>query len=300
MPKIVPHLWFDKGAREAAEFYVSAFGGDSKVTSVRTLTDTPSGEVETVSFRLRGFEFAAIGAGPLFKINPSISFFVNFDPSRDPAARERIDKLWERLSEGGAPLMPLDTYPFSERYGWIQDRFGVTWQLILTDPAGEPRPDIAPSLMFVGDVAGRAEAAMKLYTGTLGGARIGNVHRYGPSQPPDREGSIMFGDFMLEGEWFAAMDSAHPHGFSFNEAISFMVFCDSQEEIDRFWKALSTHPQAEQCGWCKDPFGVSWQVIPSVLSKMLGGSPEQRNRVTQAFLQMKKFDIGALEKAYRG
>jgi predicted 3-demethylubiquinone-9 3-methyltransferase (glyoxalase superfamily) len=300
MQKIVPHLWFDKGSRDAAEFYVRAFGGDSRVTNARTLTGTPSGDVETVSFRLRGYEFAAISAGPLFTINPSISFFVNFDPSRDVAAREHIDELWKFLSDGGTPLMPLDTYPFSERYGWIQDRYGVSWQLILTNPGGEPRPDIAPSLLFVGGVTGKAEEAMKYYTGTFGGSRIGNLHRYGPGHAPDKDGSVMFGDFMLEGGWFAAMDSAHPHGFSFNEALSFMVFCDSQEEIDRFWQALSARSEAEQCGWCKDQFGVSWQVVPAALNGMLSGSPEQRNRVTKAFLQMKKFDIRALEKAYRG
>jgi predicted 3-demethylubiquinone-9 3-methyltransferase (glyoxalase superfamily) len=300
MQKIVPHLWFEKDCHKAAEFYVSAFGGDSRVHSVQNLAGTPSGDVETVTFRLRGFELAAIGAGPMFTINPSISFFVNFDPSRDPSAVENLDRLWKRLHDGGTALMPLDSYPFSQRYGWVQDRFGASWQLILTNPAGESRPDIAPSLLFTGGVAGRAEEAARYYTGVFDNARIGNVQRYGPGQPPDTEGSLMFGDFMIEGEWFAAMDSAQAHGFSFNEAVSFMVLCESQDEIDRFWRSLSAQPKAEQCGWCKDRFGVSWQVIPASLSEMLKGPLEQRIRVVEAFLQMKKFNVAALEKAFRG
>ena len=97
------------------------------------------------------------------------------------------------------------------------------------------------------------------------------------------------------------MDSARDHGFSFNEAISFMVGCDNQEEIDYYWDRLSAVPEAEQCGWLKDKFGVSWQVVPSVLDQMLTkGTPEQIARVTQAFLPMKKFDLAELEKAYEG
>ena len=126
MTKITPHLWFDKEAREAAEFYVAAFGGDSALTSATPVPDTPSGDVEVVAFRLLGYEFLSISAGPLFSINPSISFMVNFDPSQRADARQALDALWGKLADGGAALMQLDKYPFSERYGWIQDRYGVS------------------------------------------------------------------------------------------------------------------------------------------------------------------------------
>ncbi len=148
--KIVPHLWYDNEAKEAAEFYASIFP-DSKITNVRTIHDTPSGDADLVSFELWGQEFMAISAGPYFKINPSVSFFVNFDPSRDKDAKEKLTDVWNKLSEGGTALMPLDKYPFSEWYGWIQDKFGLSWQLILTNPEGEERPAIIPSLLFVGD-----------------------------------------------------------------------------------------------------------------------------------------------------
>jgi predicted 3-demethylubiquinone-9 3-methyltransferase (glyoxalase superfamily) len=97
------------------------------------------------------------------------------------------------------------------------------------------------------------------------------------------------------------MDSARVHGFSFNEAISFMVHCDTQDEIDRYWERLSAHPQAEQCGWLKDKYGLSWQIVPTVMGEMLqANDPKRLARVTAAFLKMKKFDIAKLKEAYEG
>lgn len=300
MQKITPHLWFDTEAGEAAEFYTSLFP-DSKITNRTTLHDTPSGDSEIVSFELAGQSFMAISAGPLFKFNPSVSFFVNFDPSRDQNARDNLDRMWARLSEGGTALMPLDKYPFSERFGWLQDKYGLSWQLILTNPEGEERPFIIPSLMFVGEVAGRAEVAINLYLSVFKNSKLGTLARYGAGQAPDKEGTVMFADFMLEGQWFAAMDSAHAHNFAFNEAISFLVRCDTQEEIDEYWERLSAVPEAEQCGWLKDKFGVSWQISPTALGEMMAnGTRQQIDRVTQAFLPMKKFDIAELQKAYEG
>ncbi len=300
MQKITPHLWFDKEAKEAAEFYTSLFP-DSKIMHTTTLHDTPSGDANIVSFELAGQSFMAISAGPEFKFNPSVSFFVNFDPSRDNDARRNLDALWQGLSEGGTALMPLDKYPFSERFGWIQDKFGLSWQLILTNPAGEERPFIIPSLMFVGDTAGRAEEAIRLYLSVFRDSRMGAITRFGPGQEPDREGTVMFADFMIENQWFAATDSAYEHHFAFNEAISFIVHCDDQKEIDYYWERLSAVPEAEQCGWLKDKFGVSWQIVPKEMDEMMAnGTSEQIDRVTQTFLPMKKLVIADLKKAYEG
>lgn len=150
-PKIVPHLWYDKEAKEAAEFYCSIFPA-SKITNITTLHNTPSGDCDIVSFELSGEPFMAISAGPLFK---------------------------------------------------------------------------------------------------------------------------------------------------FNESISFIVYCDTQEQIDYYWNKLSAFPEAEQCGWLKDKYGLSWQITPADMDEMMcRGSKEQIARVTQAFLQMKKFDIAELRKAY--
>jgi predicted 3-demethylubiquinone-9 3-methyltransferase (glyoxalase superfamily) len=153
MRNIVPHLWFDKEAKEAAEFYAAIFP-DSKVTNITTLHDTPSGDCDVVSFELSGQPFMAISAGPLFK---------------------------------------------------------------------------------------------------------------------------------------------------FNESISFIVHCESQAEIDDFWEKLSADPEAEQCGWLEDKYGLSWQIVPTRMDEMLGsGTEEQVARVTQAFVPMKKLDIAELERAYAG
>ncbi|WP_114750878.1 VOC family protein [Pleomorphovibrio marinus] len=301
MQKIVPHLWFDTQAKEAAEFYVSAFGGSSKISGIHTIHDTPSGDVESVSFELSGFSFMAISAGPAFTLNPSISFFVNFDPLSDDNAGEHLDELWNKLSNGGAVLMPLQAYPFSKRYGWIKDKFGVSWQLILTDPAGEPRPKIIPSLLFTGDKCGKAEEATDFYLSIFNDTSRGLIARYPEGMEPDKEGTIMFTDFKLEGVWFAAMDSAQEHAFTFNEAISLIVYCETQEEIDNYWEKLRAggDPNAQQCGWLQDRYGVSWQVVPRLLEEMISkGSKAQVERVTKAFLPMKKMIIQELEKAY--
>jgi predicted 3-demethylubiquinone-9 3-methyltransferase (glyoxalase superfamily) len=301
MQNITPHLWFDKEAKEAAAFYVEAFGSGSKIKNVSTLHDTPSGDVDTVAFQLLGFDFMAISAGPLFKFNPSISFFVNFDPSRDDSAKEHLDALWKNLSEGGTPLMPLQEYPFSKWYGWIEDKYGISWQLMLTSPEGDPRPNIIPAMMFVGDNTGKAEEATDLYISIFKDAERGQLARYPAGMEPDKESTIMFTDFMLLGQWFAAMDSGRMHDFNFNEAISLMVYCDNQEEIDYYWEKLSAVPEAEQCGWLKDKYGVSWQIVPKDMDDMMAkGSEEQIARVTEAFLKMKKFDIAKLKEAYEG
>jgi predicted 3-demethylubiquinone-9 3-methyltransferase (glyoxalase superfamily) len=300
MQKITPHLWFDKEAREAAGFYTSLFP-DSRITSTMTLPDTPSGDTDIISFELAGLSFMAISAGPLFKFNPSVSFFVNFDPSRDKNARENLDKLWDSLSQGGMALMPLQQYPFSEHYGWVQDKYGLSWQLILSNPEGEERPFIVPSLLFVGDVAGHAGEAINHYLSIFKDSLLGSLQRYGAGQEPDQEGTVMYADFMLAGQWFAAMDSAQKHEFGFNEAISFIVNCETQAEIDYYWDRLSAVPEAEQCGWLKDRFGLSWQVAPTAMDEMMqSGTREQIARVTEAFLQMKKFDLAELQKAYEG
>lgn len=153
MQKITPHLWFNKEAKEAAEYYVSVFP-DSKVTNVTTITDTPSGDCDIVSFTLAGQDYMAISAGPLF---------------------------------------------------------------------------------------------------------------------------------------------------TFNESISFIVHCDTQEEIDHYWERLSAVPASEQCGWCKDKYGLSWQIVPTQMNEMMThGSKAQIAAVTQAFLTMKKFDIATLREAYEG
>jgi predicted 3-demethylubiquinone-9 3-methyltransferase (glyoxalase superfamily) len=212
--------------------------------------------------------------------------------------QEETDALWGTLSEGGAVLMPLDAYPFSERYGWCQDRYGLSWQVSF---AGEQEISqrIKPTLMFVGDVCGKTEEALNFYASVFEDSNVGSIFRYGPGSEPDAEGTVQYAAFMLEGNSFAAMDSARAHEFTFNEATSLIVYCRNQEEIDYFWDRLSAVPEAEQCGWLKDRYGLSWQVVPTDMDEMMAnGTEEQLARVTEAFLPMKKFDLAELRAAY--
>jgi predicted 3-demethylubiquinone-9 3-methyltransferase (glyoxalase superfamily) len=271
MPRIISHLWFDREAVEAAEFYVATFP-ESRIEDVSVVRDTPSGDTDVVSFEVYGHPFQAINAGPLFRFNPSVSFAVACDTA------EEVDHLWGRLSDGGNVVMPLDAYPFSPRYGWVEDRYGLSWQI--SHAADQPVTQrVTPTLMFVGDVCGQAEEAIGHYTSVFPDAKVDGVFRYGPDDAPNEEGTVQYASFVLDGQQFAAMDSSLDHGFGFNEAISFLISCGDQAEIDHYWQALSTVPEAEQCGWLKDRHGLSWQVVPSAMDRMLReGTDEQRAR----------------------
>src|SRR5690606_25386986 len=138
-----------------------------------------------VMFEIMGYAFQATSAGPLFKLNPSISFMINFDPSQDPEAETRIGEIWDKLIDGGKALMDIGKYDFSKRYGWVEDKYGVTWQLILTDPEGDERPLIVPSLIFVGDLVGKAEEATDFYLSVFNDSKRGITAHYPPGMEPD-------------------------------------------------------------------------------------------------------------------
>jgi predicted 3-demethylubiquinone-9 3-methyltransferase (glyoxalase superfamily) len=289
--KVTPHLWYDKEAVEAAEFYCSVLP-DSKVTNVTTLPNTPSGDTDVVAFVLCGQEFQAISAGPLFEFNPSISFLISCNTKGD------VDEIWSKLSEGGEALMPLDSYPFSERYGWTTDKYGLSWQVMAAGDR-EVTQRIIPTLMYVGDKAGSAEEAMTFYASVFSNSKVGEIDRYAKGEEPDREGTVKHGAFTVGGYQLAAMDSALDHNFDFNEAISIMVYCKDQAEIDRYWDPLSAVPEAEQCGWLKDKFGLSWQIIPKQMGELLGASNRKKAlAATNAMLKMKKIVIADLQKAF--
>ncbi len=293
MDKITPHLWFDKEAKEAGAFYTSVFK-NSRVKSTTTLDGTPSGSVDIVTIELAGQELTLLSAGPLFKFTPAISFLVACE------TKEEVDALWSELSRGGTALMELGAYPFSERYGWTQDRYGVSWQIM---HAGDQpiRQKITPALMFTGQQSGKAEEAIAFYTSVFHDSGTGFSMRYGAGEEPDREGTLKYAAFTLEGREFAAMDSAYEHGFAFNEAISLIVHCATQQEIDYYWDKLSAVPSAEQCGWLKDKYGLSWQIVPAEMDEMLAKNDQAKiARVTIAFLKMKKFDLATLRKAAEG
>jgi predicted 3-demethylubiquinone-9 3-methyltransferase (glyoxalase superfamily) len=289
MTRIVPHLWFDTQAAEAAEFYVALFE-NSRVLSRTKIADTPSGTTELVVARLAGQEFQLLSAGPQFRFTPAISFLVAC------ASEDEVNRLHVALAQGGSDLMPLGPYPFAERYAWVMDRWGVSWQVMYRSSLGRG-PKITPTLMFVGAQCGRCETAIGRYAELFGGA-VSYVDRYEAGPGLDKPGTVRHAAFTMAGQGFAAMDSAHPHLFGFNEAVSLLVLCDNQNEIDRLWAALSADPAAEACGWLKDEFGVSWQISSPLLEKLMNvQDPDRKARVTRAMLAMKKLDLAALENA---
>jgi predicted 3-demethylubiquinone-9 3-methyltransferase (glyoxalase superfamily) len=275
---IYPCLWFDGNAKEAATFYCTVFNNS-------TIT-TDNGMV--VMFELEGKKIMGLNGGPMFTINPAISFFVTCE------THEEIENSWRKLIDGGTTMMPLDKYPWAEKFGFVKDKFGMTWQLIL-QTTNTNNQKIMCSLLFVGEQFGKAEAAMKYYTSIFSNSAIENLKLYEAGKPAP-EGNVEFGQFNLGNEKFVAMDGFGNHTFQFNEALSFVVECDSQEEIDNYWNKLTEGGSESQCGWLKDRYGVSWQIIPSILSTLMSDA-EKRARVMQAFLKMKKFDIETLLKA---
>jgi predicted 3-demethylubiquinone-9 3-methyltransferase (glyoxalase superfamily) len=291
MQKITPHLWFDKEADEASKFYMSLFEG-SKLKNKTVLSDTPSGTVEMMTIELAGQTFMLLSAGPEFKFTPAVSFLVICNTVAE------VENFWEKLIVGGAALMPLDTYPFSEKYGWVMDQYGLSWQ-VWHRGASALKQKITPTLMFVGDQCGNCEEAIQFYASVFKDSKIGDIMRYGENALPNKPEMVQHAGFTLENQDFAAMDSAYDHVFTFNEAISFIVNCDTQEEIDYYWDKLSAVPEAEQCGWLKDKYGLSWQITPTIMNDMMKDkNPQKMAQVTEAFLKMKKFDIAALVKAY--
>lgn len=290
MQKIIPHLWFDTQALEAVQLYVSLFE-DSKILNTAVLYDTPSGDAQTVNFQLACFEFAAISAGPYFAFNPSISLMVACE------TKEEVDRLFKTLVEGGSELMPLGTYDFSEWYAWISDRYGLNWQIMLVENIDEHKR-IRPCLLFGMEVCGKTQDAMDYYSSVFSDSKVGYVNPYLEGQAIDHRAKINYAELELLNLEMVMMDHGYGGDATFNEAISFMIQCDDQKEIDYYWEKLSFVPEAEACGWVKDQFGISWQVIPKMMYDLLSnGTSEEIKSVTKAFLKMKKFDIDALEKA---
>lgn len=276
--QIYPCIWSDGNAKQASEFYVSVFP-EAKILESNPLVTTWSSS---------GQQFMMLNGGPEFQPNPSISFFTVLD------SELQIKEVWDKLSLGGKVLMELDTYPWASQYGWVEDQFGVSWQLTLDRPEGISAR-FYPAFLFTGSQFGQAESAINHYLSIFEHSSLRFISRYGADQPT-QEGKINHAQFLLNGQLFAALESNLTHNFNFSEGISLIVECENQQEIDFYWQELSKGGIESQCGWLKDRFGVSWQIVPAVL-KTLMSDPYRSPRVIQAFLKMKKFDIEMLLNA---
>ena len=292
MERIVPHLWFNDNAKEAVNFYRTLFD-DSKMMLEQKLDGTPSGEnAAYYEFTLAGQLFGALNGGPHFTVNPAISISVNCETI------EETEVLWQKLIEGGRALMPLQEYTFSKLYGWVEDKYGLSWQVIYTE-GFEYEQKITMQLMFSGHMTGKANEAIKYYTDLFKDGVIGDFHEYEEGQAVQEDAKISHANFSILDTEILASDNGTQTDYTFNEAISLMVLCVTQAEIDYYWEKLSADPEAEQCGWLKDKFGVSWQIVPANMNELMSrGTQAQIDAVTQEFLKMKKLDKNHLERAW--
>ena len=285
--KITPYLWFDTQAEEAAQFYTSVFP-DSKIEKIQHQGD----KVLTVQFFLSGQTFTALNGGPMFTFNPSVSFYVVCESEAE------IDQVWEKLSKDGMVMMPLDKYPWSEKYGWAQDKYGISWQLTLGKIA-DVGQKISPAFMFIGKQHGKAEDAIHFYTSVFENSCVHLLAKYEEGDDDPAVGTVKHAQFQLNGSIFMAMDSSFAHDFSFNEAISFVVHCETQQEVDYFWEKLTAEGGEEMmCAWLKDRYGVVWQIVPDELIRLLSDpDPGRAQRAAGAMMQMRKIDIEKIRQA---
>lgn len=274
---LYPCLWFNGNAKQAAEFYCSVFQ-NSKIVDNNPLV---------VTFELNGKLIMGLNGGPMFRFNPSISLFVYCE------TLEETNSVWNKLIEGGKELIPIDKYPWSERYGWLEDKFGFTWQISIQD-SDDSKLTITPAMLFTGDKFGKAEDAINFYSSVFDNSSTDILIHYEDNDP--NKGKVLYSEFRLNHYSIIAMDGPGVHEYTFNEAVSFTVSCRTQEEIDYYWNRLTEGGSEGQCGWLRDKFGVWWQIVPEILATLMN-DPSKSDRVINAFMQMKKFEIEKLVNA---
>ena len=284
MQKINPFLWFNDNAVEASDLYASVF----KNAKIVSTMPGPGGKPMGVTIELAGVTFILFNGGSTYHPNPSISFYAMCE------TEDEVETLWNAFSKEGKVMMELNTYPWSEKYGWVEDKFGISWQIGLSR-----RPSrIAPTLMYTGEQQGNAEEALRFYVSQFPNSSVDHLMHY-ESGEPGPTGQLKHGGFKLNDQVFAAMDSHMEVPIPFTPGISLFVNCETQEEVDRLWDNLSQGGHQDRCGWLQDKYGVSWQIIPTALGRLMGDKDRKKaGNVMQAMLKMNKLDVAGLEEAY--
>lgn len=297
MQNLTPCLWFDNEAEEAVKFYTSIFENSSIKKVARFGKEgfeyhhKPEGSVMTVDFKLNGQRFLALNGGPDFKFNESVSLFVYC------GSEEGINFLYQKLTEGGSVNMPLNKYDWSPKYAWVKDKFGISWQLDIEDVNSNQK--IVPALLFVNEKFTKVKEATNFYSSIFPNSKILLEVPWNKSMNFPG-GTLLFAQFKLNGYLFNIMSGGGmKHNFDFNEAISFIIYCDNQDEIDYYWQKLTDGGEESMCGWLKDKFGISWQVVPTILDELMK-DPDKSSKTLNAMFDMKKFDISKLVEAANG
>lgn len=271
MQRITPTIWCNRTADAAADFYVTTFP-NAEVVATQAYPEEGlldfqqefAGQTILKDVNIGGVMLSLLNAGDNYTPNPSISFMVN-------TTAEEVERLFAAFSAEGQVLMELSPMPFSPLYGWVQDKFGVSWQLVAAgDHLEEELPYLVPCLMFAGSAAGQAEAAIDFYTSVLPDSNPGVQATFAELGQADAPADFLaFARFTLAGQYITAMDSPGPMEFGFDCGIALQFAAHGQQELDRVWAALSAHPEAERCGWLRDKFGVSWEIIPDNLGELM-------------------------------
>lgn len=289
MNKITPCLWFNYQAEEASSFYISLFK-ESKIGNITYygksgahISGQNEGSVMTVEFELNGQKFTALNGGPIFKFTPAVSLKIWCNTENE------INQLWNKLSQEGSVLWELKEYPWASKYGWCEDKFGVSWQVMI----GESPQKITPVILFNDQNFGKGKEAINFYTTQFENSNIDEI------KLDNKNEIVLYSTFNLEGSKFVIMEGQASMKHEITHGISFVINCNTQDEIDQYWKKLSVGGTIEECGWLKDKFGVSWQVVPTILNELIGDSNSQKTEnVMKAMLQMKKLDIEKLKQSY--
>ncbi len=265
-------IWCDNNGQEVASFYCSIFPNSHIDTQNEVVT----------SFHIDGTSLTTLNGGNQFRSNPSASFYTTVENE------DELHTIWDKLIDGGKVLMPLDKYEWSPLYGWLEDKYGVSWQLTFgeIDAVGKR---VIPFLMFCGANQGKAEDAMNFYQKMMPPAKEAVIIHYQEGQV-SVDAKVVHAKFYIGENVFMAIDSGISQPFTFNEGVSFIIHCNNQEEIDYYWNTITENGKESMCGWCTDQFGVSWQIAPVQIAALLS-QLEKRERVFKVLMQMKKIDL---------
>ena len=284
--KFAPCLLVDNQVEEMTELYTKVFENGKPLKTLYFLEDAHGkiGDILTQSVQLANQEFILLNGGPEFKATPSISYMVTC------TSETQLQVLWQELSEGGKLLMNLAIYPGVGQFGWLEDRFGISWQFSLDQSSSSQK--ITPCFMFSGEQYGNASRAVAEWIEVFQSGEI--LEHYS-----NEDLTTKLAKFTLHQQEFMAMDSAVDHDFTFSLANSFYVYCENQKEIDRLWTAITSKGTEMPCGWMGDRFGVAWQTVTRDMDTML----DRKNltkalAVTQAVYGMMKIDSEELRRIY--
>ena len=293
MRTLTPNIWFAGDAEDGAALYARALPATRITRTDRYPTEgllpfqePLAGKVLTIQLDGPGCDLVLINAGPEFRPTPASSFTVTFGAADDTDAVAALDAAATALADGGRVLMPLQRYPFSDRYTWVEDRYGVSWQLTVAFPDAPAEPSIVPTLLFGGPAQDRAAEAIAEWTGLIPGSEVVRTVPYDEATGPAAAGAVMFAEIRLADQRVYVMDAGSAQDTTFTPAVSYQLACPDQAEIDRVWAVLSTVPEAEQCGWLADRYGMSWQIVPANLAELM-----TRPNAYEHMMEMKKLVI---------